>query len=425
MKNNYSLKKDIRISISAIIFSLALSLQVLGQDPVNHKDISIFVSCVEPLENGNYLAHFGYDNPNDYIVNVAKKNSYIQLGSHPKKHFVLSEFQIGVHDKILSYEFNSSDQVTWTVITNTYSEKHTTATNSSEPCFIPQLPIIPGYQPPDGGKQLFSKIGSELTSLANYYNLDPAGFSEVTDQVRQLRGSGLNTEVLIEVNAESSQYTDMMYSLNLMGFDQLSTDETIGRATGWISVEDLLSLNALESLRIAGPVFPGVSNYIVPATGLVNSQGDFAMHSDFVRLGYDVDGSGVKIGVLSNSYDTKGQASTDVINGDLPGIGNPNYPTPVEVLQDAAPSFGILSDEGRAMLQIVHDIAPGAQLGFRTGYLGEQDMADGIDELAAAGYDVLVDDISYLSEPLFQGWGNLKCNRSCSGRWSHLFLLGR
>jgi hypothetical protein len=54
------------------------------------------------------------------------------------------------------------------------------------------------------------------------------------------------------------------------------------------------------------------------------------------------------------------------------------------------------------MLQIVHDIAPGAELAFRTGFLGAVDFSKGIQELQQAGCDVIVDDITYISEPFFR-----------------------
>ena len=54
------------------------------------------------------------------------------------------------------------------------------------------------------------------------------------------------------------------------------------------------------------------------------------------------------------------------------------------------------------MMQIIHDIAPGADLAFYTAFDSEQDFANGILALAAAGCKVIVDDVSYFDEPFFQ-----------------------
>ena len=58
-------------------------------------------------------------------------------------------------------------------------------------------------------------------------------------------------------------------------------------------------------------------------------------------------------------------------------------------------------DEGRAMLQIVHDVAPGADLAFHTAYTGFAGFANGIVDLANAGARVIADDVIYLGEPMF------------------------
>ncbi|HUI59464.1 MAG TPA: S8 family serine peptidase, partial [Steroidobacteraceae bacterium] len=60
------------------------------------------------------------------------------------------------------------------------------------------------------------------------------------------------------------------------------------------------------------------------------------------------------------------------------------------------------ADEGRAMLQIVHDIAPGATLGFHSAEWGEADFASAIKALATAGAHIIVDDVGYFDEPFFQ-----------------------
>ena len=54
------------------------------------------------------------------------------------------------------------------------------------------------------------------------------------------------------------------------------------------------------------------------------------------------------------------------------------------------------------MAQIVHDLAPGANLAFATAFNGMLDFADNIRALKAAGSKVIVDDVSYFDEPYFQ-----------------------
>src|SRR5206468_2620042 len=71
---------------------------------------------------------------------------------------------------------------------------------------------------------------------------------------------------------------------------------------------------------------------------------------------------------------------------------------PVTVLQDDP---GSTDDEGRAMLEIVHDLAPGAQLYYHTAFLGPQNFAQGILDLKAAGAKVITDDVGYVISPFF------------------------
>jgi subtilisin family serine protease len=54
------------------------------------------------------------------------------------------------------------------------------------------------------------------------------------------------------------------------------------------------------------------------------------------------------------------------------------------------------------MMQLIHDVAPGARMAFRTANRGGGDFAYGILELADIGCDIIVDDIGYLDEPFFQ-----------------------
>ena len=72
---------------------------------------------------------------------------------------------------------------------------------------------------------------------------------------------------------------------------------------------------------------------------------------------------------------------------------------PVNVIQDDPAQT---DDEGRAMLENIHDIAPGANLQFATAFISELGFAQNITALAKAGSQILVDDVHYFDEPFFQ-----------------------
>ena len=146
------------------------------------------------------------------------------------------------------------------------------------------------------------------------------------------------------------------------------------------------SLEGVVSLRFAR------QSLSVTNTGQVTSQGDHVMRADAARDLFGLDGSGVKVGALSDSFDCQGGAASDVANGDL---------SPVDVVEEEVGcSSG--SDEGRAMLQIVHDVAPNASLAFASATNGMASFASNIRALRDVGAKVIVDDVIYPLEPMFQ-----------------------
>lgn len=74
--------------------------------------------------------------------------------------------------------------------------------------------------------------------------------------------------------------------------------------------------------------------------------------------------------VLLDSYDVLGSAPA-VANAELPGAGNPcGHPTNVTATEVSGDT-----DEGRAMAQIVHDLAPGAAIRFASAMGGQPEFA--------------------------------------------------
>jgi hypothetical protein len=161
------------------------------------------------------------------------------------------------------------------------------------------------------------------------------------------------------------------------------------------------ALKTLASVPGVQSVRPSLAH--TNGAGLVVSQGDRSMRSDRARNVFKVDGRGVTVGVLSDSFScltgplAPGQlfttAAQDIANGDLPQN--------VKILSDAEDCSGA-NDEGRAIAQIIHDVAPGASILFHSAFNGEADFAQGIIDLANAGANVIIDDVGYFDEPMFQ-----------------------
>eukprot|EP00741_Cyanophora_paradoxa_P008343 tig00001299_g8070.t1 len=115
------------------------------------------------------------------------------------------------------------------------------------------------------------------------------------------------------------------------------------------------------------------------------------------------DGAGITVGVLSDSFDCLKGADKDIRAGALPGPGNPRGRTqPVRVLKELVGDANC-TDEGRAMLQLVHAIAPGAALCFASAYPDELAFLANMEALAAppCSADVIVDDVGFPDEPAY------------------------
>ncbi len=143
-------------------------------------------------------------------------------------------------------------------------------------------------------------------------------------------------------------------------------------------VEALAAWPSLRSIRPADAFM---------TQGTVVTEGDVAHKADQARTNLGVDGTGVNVGAMSDSVEELGAIQAA---GELPAV---------TVL---AGQSGTGTSEGTALLEIIHDMAPGSGLFYATGQDGLAQMATNIQGLATAGCDVIVDDIGYFAEGVFQ-----------------------
>lgn len=248
------------------------------------------------------------------------------------------------------------------------------------------------YYPDDTIGKVNNKIGSELTSL--FKNFNPYA-ADTTKNIFRLS----NDSVWIEVIARAGKRDSVAQLLTTLPYGIMTDTINNGGSliiSGKFPISKLGQLNNLPD-RLISYVRPLYSPSVL-AIGLA-SKGDSAIRANVARKGFNLKGSGIKVGLISDSYNTLNKADWDIKNGDLPGGTNPNQNfTPVTVLKECSfPSV----DEGRAMAQVVYDVAPEANLNFRTGYTSATDFAVGIKELQQAGCNVIVDDVTYITEPFF------------------------
>ena len=256
-------------------------------------------------------------------------------------------------------------------------------------------------------------------ALADLHSLSPAArFAQVSATATPL--------VLIDAvtRGDPQELKSALLGLGLQRAALYSND--VG---GWLPVNQIAAAAALGEVVSVRAAMPRTR-----AFGPVATQGGFAQASSVVRADYPtLTGTGVTVGVLSDSFNcyavyaepgnhvpvsgNQGYASngftadyaTDVSTGALPAgvnvLAEPFTSVPSsagDCLAYGAPTQLPFSDEGRAMLQVVHAIAPSASLAFYTAEDSEADFATGIGALAAAGATVIADDVGYFDEPFFQ-----------------------
>jgi hypothetical protein len=189
---------------------------------------------------------------------------------------------------------------------------------------------------------------------------------------------------------------------------------------GWLpirQIETAATLSEVHSIRAAMPH--------VASAGPVATQGDYAQGSAAIRAAYPaITGTGVTVGILSDSfncYAVYGNPANHVPVSGYQGYAFNGFtadyasdqssgalPAGVNVLKEAdcldygAPNRAPFSDEGRAILQIVHAVAPGADLMFYTAENSEADFASAVLALASSGAKVIADDVGYFDEPYYQ-----------------------
>lgn len=142
------------------------------------------------------------------------------------------------------------------------------------------------------------------------------------------------------------------------------------------------AVDAVGALPWVAAVRP--TEHATPDAGPILAEGSQLHRADEVQA-LGVNGSGQTVGVVSDGVVNRADAQA---TGELP--------TSLTVLNQGS------GNEGTAMLEIVHDLAPGAALMFDASGGGVASHVAALINLAANGADIISEDIPFDGEPAFQ-----------------------
>ncbi len=195
--------------------------------------------------------------------------------------------------------------------------------------------------------------------------------------------AGRENRVKVDINATVTD--ELLAAIAAAGGEILENFPEYHSIRAILPLDQVEPLASREEIKFIRPAVGAVTN-----TGTINSEGDVSHRSNLARL-YGAAGFGIKVAVLSDSLDDGHSALAH--SRATGNIGT------VTILPGQA---GTGEAEGLAMLEIVHDLAPSAQLYFATGFGSAASFAQNIRNLAAAGCKVIIDDVTDFDEPPFQ-----------------------
>ncbi len=206
---------------------------------------------------------------------------------------------------------------------------------------------------------------------------------------RLLDAAATDGGVRTEVDIRADVTPELLARIEALG------GEVVDAHPRWRAVRAAMPVGAVEALAAAdavqtiGPAVPAATRNAASAAAekVDVTEGDAAHGASSARVEHGVDGTGIVVGVMSDGVATLAARQA---TGDLPAG--------VRIVAGQ----GGTGDEGTALLEIVHDLAPGAELMFATGLGSSARFAANVTALCEQGAHIIVDDVFHFREPPFQ-----------------------
>jgi uncharacterized membrane protein YgcG len=187
-------------------------------------------------------------------------------------------------------------------------------------------------------------------------------------------------QIQISIYYDRMSVTPDINALSNMGATDVHVTPLMGVVQAWVPSTQLSAIAGMSWVRrLVVPQYT-ITNGLTSNIGIAGTSGDQSMGAATFRQSTGDTGQGITVGVI-NAGDTG--LSQSQSTGDLPSNVwvDPSYP-------------GISDGEGTAMMEIVHDLAPGSALAF-CGAQTSADYLNCLSDLQNHGAQVIVDDMTF------------------------------
>lgn len=234
-----------------------------------------------------------------------------------------------------------------------------------------------------------SKIAASVQRALDRMDQESSGAPAVS--ARGARDLSVHSDALVRVRP-SGELELVFHAYNAVGEEEIADLRSLGAEIvivledpgliqAWVPPDRVDEAAALPWVAAVTPPDYGDTN--PHPTNPINSEG-VPLHNADLAQAQGITGAGVTIGAISDGVTSLAQAQA---RNELPAVN---------VLLAGS------GDEGTAILELIHDMAPGAALAFHANGPGTAGHVTAVNNLVAAGVNVIAEDLAFDAEPAFQ-----------------------
>jgi hypothetical protein len=227
-----------------------------------------------------------------------------------------------------------------------------------------------------------SKLGPFIRKMATEGDFQSSTMVKVKNQKR--------VQVYIRLSSAEEPDINELKALNVE-IEVVNTQ--LKKAQAWVEISQLAALSQLANVEEIN-----TPSFAYSRAGGANTEGDAILKANLLRdLGFS--GQGIRVGIVSDGSNdwTSARDSADLPSS-LRRFGS--CTTQPEIIESCQSERSC--NEGTAMAEIIHDLAPSAELAVAAAST-TLEFIQGINQLASVfKADIIVDDLGFYMEPYFE-----------------------